>query len=64
MRNLQKTLAFFGILATSAMGQLAGCSSDAENCELNYEVCTNGSGEQQQQWGRASSSGMYGIAER
>ena len=44
MRNLQKTLALFGILATSTIGQLAGCSSDAENCELNYEVCTNGTG--------------------
>lgn len=39
MRNLQKTLAYFGILITGGIGQLVGCANDAENCELNYEVC-------------------------
>ena len=44
MRNLQKTLAFFGILVTATLGQLVGCSTDAENCNLNYETCANASG--------------------
>lgn len=44
MRNLQKTLAFFGILITASIGQLVGCSNDAGNCELNYETCANASG--------------------
>lgn len=44
MRNLQKTLAFFGILATASFGQFIGCANDAENCELNYETCANTTG--------------------
>lgn len=43
MRNLQKTLAYFGILITGGIGQLVGCANEAENCELNYEVCANSS---------------------
>lgn len=43
MRNLQKTLALFGILVMAGIAQLAGCANDAENCELNYEVCTGSS---------------------
>lgn len=39
MRNMQKTLAFFGILAIAGFGQLVGCADDANNCELNYETC-------------------------
>jgi len=44
MRNLQKTLAFFGILITGGIGQLVGCANDAGNCELNYETCPGSSG--------------------
>jgi hypothetical protein len=44
MRNLQKTLALFGILVSSSVGQLVGCANDAENCELNYEPCATSSG--------------------
>jgi hypothetical protein len=44
MRNLQKTLAFFGILVTGTIGQLAGCANDAGNCELNYEICPSATG--------------------
>lgn len=43
MRNLQKTLAFFGIVVTAGLGQLVGCANDAENCELNYEACSGSS---------------------
>lgn len=49
MRNLQKMLAFFGILATSMLGQLVGCADDANNCELNLEACPSA--------GSSSSSG-------
>lgn len=44
MRNLQKTLAYFGILITGGIGQLVGCANDADNCELNYEVCASSGG--------------------
>lgn len=44
MRNLQKTLAYFGILITGGIGQLVGCANDADNCELNFEVCASSSG--------------------
>ncbi len=53
MRNLQKTLAFVGILVTASFGQLVGCSTDAENCELNYETCPSASGS-------SGSSGVIG----
>lgn len=44
MRNVQKTLAFFGLLAISGFGQLVGCADDANDCELNYETCPTNSG--------------------
>ncbi len=50
MRHFHRTLAFFGILATGAIGQLTGCSDDANNCAENFEVCTSG--------GSGSSSGV------
>jgi hypothetical protein len=35
MRTLHKTLASLGILAMAAMGQITGCSNDADDCALN-----------------------------
>lgn len=44
MRNLQKTLALFGMMVTGSIAQLAGCANDAQDCTLNYEACsTSGS---------------------
>ncbi|MBK9261799.1 MAG: hypothetical protein IPM54_18605 [Polyangiaceae bacterium] len=50
MRNLQKTLALFGMMVTGSIAQLAGCANDAQDCTLNYEACSTS--------GSSSSSGV------